>query len=1240
MGFSKARGNESRIVHEAEKLNTKVKKIVSRLRKRFDVGYVNGKMLLTKDGVKFSDQDRFRVRGVPLFGNAEWKALLGVDAPTVLNDEMIEAIGREIEPQIKLSLNGEVRTLAGLTNLELISARGDRFHRVYRGIHVSRRDRATLHLYDLSASDDKNALEKAQREYEVIQRLQKSLYLPRILDSFRELPDYPGELYSYSLIDSAASALCLKADDRAWLAQERIDFSIRSVWALDGLHHPASVEDPEILHRNLSPHTVKVRHDGTPLFTDLNYAKLPDAQTVAIQVTEKSPFTSPEVMFGGLGAADVRTDTYALSATLITLFEEDELGAQAKAILSEGCRDRPSDRTSLQELAARLSKLVQPAQIAHLTPRAQSIGEPKYWDEDTVIAFKGSSYRIVSRLGAGGFGITFKVTEFDSETESEFGSYVAKVLTKPEEAAGVLTSYKKVRAYTHPNLATIHEIGGVEDHFAALMKWVEGVPLDDLVGLLPLHADDIGEQNCERMVLKWLRTLCRALGTLHRAGMIHGDVSPKNIIVSGNDVVLTDFDTATEPGGQPRGGTYQYSSSAVQEQAAVSASDDIFALAATMFYAVFDREPFRHGTEVKKESGLYWKGIDVGQWDTLGAFLDRATDKHPAKRFQDGFDAITYLDELLAESETSAAPYDVKAVVPLKPNEVPRLRDLLSAYPGSVYGNAETRGLDSDFAERTYVPTGLDEQILTDIRDRKVNLVILYGNAGDGKTAFLQNLANQLGLPKQHSSERLWDHRLPDGLRVRANLDGSAAFRDRSASDLLTDFFAPFHDPAFDPDLLHLIAVNSGPLKAWLEDFEDRSGATELTQQLSAALNGDLEQLSLRFRFINLNDRSLVGGVSATDNNISTKFLDEILNRFLAEETTWQPCLNCVSANRCTAWGSVRLLKNPDLGGRIRNRLFTALQAVHQRGEVHITARELRASLSYIFFGTHYCTDLHSNPDLTPPGFYERAFDPESAHRQGEVLAELQLLDPALEANPFTDRELLKQTRSALATDPSFAGLRLPSARRLAYFTWSAARVKEVGLVNGALNLHRGAYLERFRRVPLMDDAERDALRDDLCEGIARLGDLPPVAFRSGGGIPVKLTPRTPTETALWVLKEKSRFSLEALLPTMVSGAEVLHTHLALHYGHASGHTDTLLIGAELFHVLLELKEGFQLTDAGSSDIFANLAIFTQRLAQENTREFYAWHPSEDTSVFKIAAQLVDGRQIIIRNREDEGANL
>jgi len=305
---------------------------------------------------------------------------------------------------------------------------------------------------------------------------------------------------------------------------------------------------------------------------------------------------------------------------------------------------------------------------------------------------------------------------------------------------------------------------------------------------------------------------------------------------------------------------------------------------------------------------------------------------------------------------------------PYSANQVPRLLDILRSYPGSLKGNDETRGLDSEFSELTYVETKLDRGLYDEIINNTVSLVILCGNAGDGKTAFLQHLAMKLGLKKRHSSERLWDHQLSNGLRIRANLDGSASYQGRSATELLDEFFSPFHNCDTHHNLVHLVAINSGKLQEWIIDYEFGHGETLLTKQLQAALEGDITSLDSRFRFLDLNNRSLVGGINEDTKEITTDFLDNLLDKLIGDKTLWRPCLTCRANNYCSAWQSVHLLQEEEAGKIIRGRLYIALQAVHQRGEIHITARELRAAISYIFFGIHYCTDLHeilrSNPNI------------------------------------------------------------------------------------------------------------------------------------------------------------------------------------------------------------------------------------------------------------------------------------
>ena len=88
-----------------------------------------------------------------------------VGAP-LLERQDIRRLSQVLEPRSRIAIDGGVRRFAGYVNLELQSPKNERFHRIYKGSHPTRRDRVVLHLYDLSASDDKNAAAKARREFD------------------------------------------------------------------------------------------------------------------------------------------------------------------------------------------------------------------------------------------------------------------------------------------------------------------------------------------------------------------------------------------------------------------------------------------------------------------------------------------------------------------------------------------------------------------------------------------------------------------------------------------------------------------------------------------------------------------------------------------------------------------------------------------------------------------------------------------------------------------------------------------------------------------------------------------------------------------------------------------------------------------------------------------------------------------------------------------------------------------
>ena len=84
------------------------------------------------------------------------------------------------------------------------------------------------------------------------------------------------------------------------------------------------------------------------------------------------------------------------------------------------------------------------------------------------------------------------------------------------------------------------------------------------------------------------------------------------------------------------------------------------------------------------------------------------------------------------------------------------LDQFLMFYSQSEAGNGLTRGLENALARNTYVPTKLDRELTAAILNKQYHLVILTGNAGDGKTAFIQKVeeaaVNRVTILSPHDS--------------------------------------------------------------------------------------------------------------------------------------------------------------------------------------------------------------------------------------------------------------------------------------------------------------------------------------------------------------------------------------------------------------------------------------------------------------------------------------------------------
>jgi len=131
-------------------------------------------------------------------------------------------------------------------------------------------------------------------------------------------------------------------------------------------------------------------------------------------------------------------------------------------------------------------------------------------------------YEIEALIGRGGMGEVYRATD------TRLRRKVALKVLRPDKARpdAVARLYREARAaaaLTHPNAVALHDVGEGEGVFYIVMELVSGQPLLAYVG------DD---RVPVAKKITWLADIARALSAAHRAGIIHRDVKPSNVMVS------------------------------------------------------------------------------------------------------------------------------------------------------------------------------------------------------------------------------------------------------------------------------------------------------------------------------------------------------------------------------------------------------------------------------------------------------------------------------------------------------------------------------------------------------------------------------------------------------------------------------------------------------------------------------------------------------------------------------------
>ena len=199
-------------------------------------------------------------------------------------------------------------------------------------------------------------------------------------------------------------------------------------------------------------------------------------------------------------------------------------------------------------------------------------------------------YRLVELLGRGGMGEVWKA--FDTATQR-----VVAVKVLPPQLAADPVFEKRFRreAFTaaslnEPHVVPIHNFGEIEGRLYVDMRLIEGEDLQHVLKQGPLDAG---------RAVKVIEQVASALNAAHRAGLVHRDVKPSNILLAEDDFAyLIDFGIARvtgETGLTGTGnviGTWPYMAPERFSTGRSDKSSDIYALACVLYECLTANRPF------------------------------------------------------------------------------------------------------------------------------------------------------------------------------------------------------------------------------------------------------------------------------------------------------------------------------------------------------------------------------------------------------------------------------------------------------------------------------------------------------------------------------------------------------------------------------------------------------------------------------------------------------------------------
>jgi len=290
-------------------------------------------------------------------------------------------------------------------------------------------------------------------------------------------------------------------------------------------------------------------------------------------------------------------------------------------------------------------------------------------------------YRIIARLGMGGMGEVYKVEHTYLGTTRVVKVIRPQIADSHEAHDRFLREARLATRVQHPNVATLHDFSGLPDgsHYM-VWEFIEGENIAQIMkrsGVFPL-----------RQALRLAAQAARGLDAIHRAGIIHRDISPENLMVTGgSEVKIIDLGVAkseeidnavTKTGifvGKLRYASPEHLG-VLDDGQKIDGRADIYSLGVVLYEMLTGRPPFEATSphqylmhhSSRESQVMPMPVLPASMPARLQTVLARALDRNRNKRFASAAEFASALEEVersLDDSEADATIRMTPAPAPI-----------------------------------------------------------------------------------------------------------------------------------------------------------------------------------------------------------------------------------------------------------------------------------------------------------------------------------------------------------------------------------------------------------------------------------------------------------------------------------------------------------------------------------------------------------------------------------------------